>query len=114
MVDRVIFAELTQGRVEPASRYAYAAVVADLADQGAEAVILGCTEIGLLLTEADSPLPLIDSVLAHAMAAVDFALAEPLPMRAEPVEAQESGPSTSSGRVPAQPGGRYRPAVAIT
>ena len=77
MVDRVIFAELTQGRVEPASRDAYAAVVADLAAQGAEAVILGCTEIGLLLTEADSPLPLIDSMQAHALAAVDFALAEP-------------------------------------
>jgi aspartate racemase len=78
MVDRVVFAELTQGRVEPASRDAYAAVVADLADQGAEAVILGCTEIGLLLTEADSPLPLIDSMQAHALAAVDFALAEPV------------------------------------
>ena len=77
MVDRVIFAELTQGRVEPESRDAYAAVVADLAGQGAEAVILGCTEIGLLLTAADSPLPLIDSMQAHALAAVDFALAEP-------------------------------------
>ena len=70
----MIFAELTQGRVEPASRDAYAAVVADLAAQGAEAVILGCTEIGLLLTAADSPLPLIDSMQAHALAAVDFAL----------------------------------------
>ena len=78
MVDRVIFAELTQGRVEPASRDAYAAVVADLAARGTEAVILGCTEIGLLLTEADSPLPLIDSMQAHALAAVDFALA-PVP-----------------------------------
>ena len=79
MVDRVIFAELTQGRIEPASRDAYAAVVAELADQGAEAVILGCTEIGLLLAEADSALPLIDSMQAHALAAVDFALA-PVPV----------------------------------
>lgn len=78
MVDRVIFAELTQGRIEPASRDAYAAVVADLAAAGADAVILGCTEIGLLLTDADSPLPLIDSMEAHALAAVDFALAEPI------------------------------------
>jgi aspartate racemase len=75
LVDRVIFAELTQGRIEPASRAAYAAVVADLAAQGAEAVVLGCTEIGLLLTPADSPLPLIDSMQAHALAAVEFALA---------------------------------------
>lgn len=77
MVDRVIFDELTQGRVEPASRAAYAGVVAELAVQGAEAVVLACTEIGLLLTQADSPLPLIDSMPAHALAAVDFALAEP-------------------------------------
>ena len=74
MVDRVIFAELTQGRIEPASRDAYAAVVADLAGRGAEAVVLACTEIGLLLIEANSPLPLIDSMRAHALAAVDFAL----------------------------------------
>ena len=77
LVDRVIFAELTQGRIEPASRAAYAAIVDDLAAQGAEAVVLACTEIGLLLTPADSQLPLIDSMQAHALAAVDFALAEP-------------------------------------
>ena len=78
LVDRVIFAELTQGRIEPASRAAYADVVRDLAGRGAEAVVLACTEIGLLLTAADSPLPLIDSMQAHALAAVDFALAEPM------------------------------------
>jgi aspartate racemase len=77
MVDRVIFDELTQGRIEPASRAAYVRVIRDLADQGAQAVVLACTEIGLLLSEADSPLPLIDSMPAHALAAVDFALAEP-------------------------------------
>ena len=77
MVDRVIFDELTQGRIEPTSRAAYAEVVHELAAEGAEAVVLGCTEIGLLLTAADSPLPVIDSVQAHALAAVDFALAEP-------------------------------------
>jgi aspartate racemase len=77
LVDRVIFAELTQGRIEPASRAAYVQVVRDLAGQRAEAVVLGCTEIGLLLTAADSPLPLIDSLHAHALAAVDFALVEP-------------------------------------
>ncbi len=77
LVDRVVFDELTQGVVRPESRDAYASVVADLAAQGAEAVVLACTEIGLLLTEADSALPLIDSMPAHALAAVDFALAEP-------------------------------------
>ena len=79
MVDRVIFDELTQGIVAPVSRAAYAGVVADLAARGAEAVVLACTEIGLLLTKADSSLPLIDSMPAHALAAVDFALAEPCP-----------------------------------
>jgi aspartate racemase len=77
MVDGVIFDELTQGRIEPDSRAAYAGVVRDLAGQGAEAVVLGCTEIGLLLTAADCSLPLIDSMQAHALAAVDFALAAP-------------------------------------
>lgn len=84
MVDRVVFTELTQGIVAPASRAAYAAVVADLAAQGAEAVVLACTEIGLLLTEADSPLPLIDSMQAHALAAADFALAEPVAVAGQP------------------------------
>jgi len=84
LVDRVIFAELTQGRIEPASRAAYAHVVRGLAAQGAEAVVLGCTEIGLLLTEADSPLPLIDSMQAHALAAVDFALTQPATVQRAP------------------------------
>jgi aspartate racemase len=83
MVDRVVFDELTQGRIVPASRAAYAEVVADLAAQGAEAVVLACTEIGLLLSAADSPLPLLDSMQAHALAAVDLALAEPSQAGAE-------------------------------
>ena len=103
MVDRVIFNELTQGRLEPASRAAYAEVVRDLAASGAEAVVLGCTEIGLLLTPADSPLPLIDSMSAHALAAVDFALAEPAyagpalrQAQEEPCRSPAGGPSTGS------------------
>jgi aspartate racemase len=47
-----------------------------LVDQGAEGIILGCTEITLLVTQADSAVPLFDTTRLHALAAVDFALAE--------------------------------------
>lgn len=49
-------------------------MIKDLADQGAEGVILGCTEIGLLIKQADSPIPVFDTTLIHAAAAVDFLL----------------------------------------
>ena len=71
LVDRVIFDELTQSRFEPASRAAYMAVIARLAARGAQAVVLGCTEIGLLLSERHNNLPLLDSAQLHALAAVD-------------------------------------------
>jgi aspartate racemase len=73
-VDRVIFEELTQGRVVDESRAAYAAIIGRLAEDGADAAVLGCTEIELLVAQADSPLPLIDSMRAHAEAAVELAL----------------------------------------
>ena len=78
-VDRVIFDELTQGRFRPRSRTAYAGVISRLADVGAEAVVLGCTEIGQLVSRDDSPLPLLDSMRVHAEAAADLALREPVP-----------------------------------
>ena len=73
-VHRVIYDELVQGRVEPASRDAYRAVIARLAGRGAEAVILGCTEIMLLVGPSDSPVPLFDTTRIHAEAAVERAL----------------------------------------
>ena len=73
-VDRVIFDELTQGRFRPRSRAAYTSVISRLADAGAEAVVLGCTEIGQLVGPEDSPLPLLDSMRVHAEAAADLAL----------------------------------------
>lgn len=85
LVDRVIFDELTQGRFEPASRDAYVRVIERLAAAGADSVVLACTEIGLLIGEDDSPLPLIDSTRAHALAAVERSLAgnEPATDRVE-------------------------------
>lgn len=76
IVHRVIYDELCLGRIEATSRSAYRAIVADLAERGADAVILGCTEISLLIGPDDSPLPLFDTTLLHARAAVDFALAD--------------------------------------
>jgi len=74
VVHRVIYDELVQGRVEPASRDAYRGVIARLAGHGAEAVILGCTEIMLLVRPEDSPVPLFDTTALHAEAAVERAL----------------------------------------
>jgi aspartate racemase len=75
MVHDVIYDELCLGRVLDRSRAACVDVVRSLADQGAEAVILGCTELGLLLHEDDCPLPLFDTTLLHVEAALDWALA---------------------------------------
>jgi aspartate racemase len=79
-VDRIIFEELTQGRVEPASRATYVRAITGLRDSGAEAVVLGCTEIGLLVGPDDAPLPLLDSLRTHAEAAVAAALGERVPV----------------------------------
>lgn len=73
-VDRVVFEELTQGVVRAPSRAAYVAAIEGMADQGAQAVVLACTEIGLLLDPDDSPLPVIDSATAHARALAELAL----------------------------------------
>jgi aspartate racemase len=71
-VHRIIYDELCRGRIEPASRAACAQVIGTLARDGAEAVILGCTEIGLLIGADDSPLPVFDTTSLHAAAAVDW------------------------------------------
>ena len=73
-VHRVIYDELVQGRIEEASREAYRGVIARLVERGAEAVILGCTEIMLLVRPEDSPVPLYDTTAIHAEAAVELAL----------------------------------------
>ena len=74
-VHRVIYEELVSGQVLPQSRADYVAIIARLQAAGAEAVILGCTEIMLLIGEDDSPLPLFDTTRLHARAAAEHALA---------------------------------------
>lgn len=75
-VQRIIYEELVDGRVEPASREAYRRVIARLVDRGAEGIILGCTESMLLVRPEDSAVPLFDTTTLHAEAAVAMALAE--------------------------------------
>ena len=74
-VHRIIYEELCLGLVREASRREYQRVMADLVVQGAQAIILGCTEISLLVSPDDAPVPLFDTTAIHAGSAVDWALA---------------------------------------
>ncbi|UAA39606.1 aspartate/glutamate racemase family protein [Paraneptunicella aestuarii] len=76
LIHDVIYNELCLGKIQPESKQAYLDIIAKLKEQGAEAVILGCTEIGLLIQQDDCPLPLYDTVMIHAKKAVEFALQE--------------------------------------
>jgi aspartate racemase len=76
VVHRVIYEELCRGKIEDSSRQAYIKVIEQLRDAGAEALILGCTEIGLLIDQKNSPLPLFDTSVLHASAAVELSLAD--------------------------------------
>jgi aspartate racemase len=73
-VNRVIYDELVQGKIIPESRERYLAIIQVLLDNGAEGIVLGCTEIGLLVKQEDVPCPVFDTMEIHALAAVDAAL----------------------------------------
>lgn len=75
LVHKVIYKELCLGKTEEASRQAYLEIISKLADGGAEGVILGCTEIGMLVKQEDTAVPLFDTTAIHARAAVKLALA---------------------------------------
>ena len=75
LVHRVIYDELCRGMVDDASRAACLAVVDRLVDRGAQGVVLGCTELELLLRVGDSPTPLLPTTALHVQAALDRALA---------------------------------------
>ena len=76
LVNRVIFDELCLGVVKEASRADYLRVIADLQQRGAQAILLGCTELGLIVAEGDVSLPLFDTTEIHAKKALALALAE--------------------------------------
>jgi aspartate racemase len=75
IVHRVIYEELCLGKIADASRTEYRRIIGQLADAGAEGIILGCTEISLLVKQADSPVPLFDTTAVHARSAAEWALA---------------------------------------
>jgi aspartate racemase len=73
-VHRIIYEELCVGKIQPESRALLAAIMSRLVQGGAEGIILGCTELGLLLSEQDSPVPIFDTTRIHAVAAVERAI----------------------------------------
>jgi aspartate racemase len=74
LVHRVIYEELVVGKLVDASRAAYRRVMAGLVDRGAQGIVLGCTEIPLLVGPGDAPVPLFDTTAIHARRAAEWAL----------------------------------------
>ncbi|MGW0516161.1 aspartate/glutamate racemase family protein [Crossiella sp. NPDC003009] len=74
-VHNALYQELAKGVFLTATRNKFKAAIADLVERGAEVIVLGCTEFGMLVEPEDSPVPIIDTAVAHAEAAVDLALA---------------------------------------
>ncbi|MDH0293188.1 aspartate/glutamate racemase family protein [Pseudomonas sp. GD04087] len=74
VVHRIIYEELCLGQIREASRQEYRRIIAALVEQGAEAVILGCTEISLLVGPADASVELFDTTALHALRAADAAI----------------------------------------
>ena len=74
LVHQIIYDELCIGRVTETSRAVFVDVAQRLAAKGADCLVLGCTEVGMLLDERNAPLPTFDTTLIHADAAVSFAL----------------------------------------
>jgi aspartate racemase len=75
VIHRVIYDELVLGKIEPHSKEQYLGIIDKLVQQGAQGIILGCTEIGLLVKQSDCRVPLFDTTVIHASAAVEWALA---------------------------------------
>jgi aspartate racemase len=76
IVNRVIYDELCLGNVRDDSRQQYRRIIANMIAAGAEGIIFGCTEIGMLVNSEDSSVPTFDTTRIHAEAAIDYALGE--------------------------------------
>ena len=74
IINQIIFDELCRGQLLPESKAAYLEIIEKLSLQGAQAIILGCTEIGLLVKQQDTSVPLFDATFSHIKAASQFAL----------------------------------------
>ena len=75
-INRIIYDELCLGNIVPSSKEQYLKIIDGLVNNGADGIILGCTEIGLLVRQQDSTVPLFDTTRIHAEAAVELALAD--------------------------------------
>jgi aspartate racemase len=73
-VHRIIYEELCVGSIRPESKDILSGIMNQLVERGAEGIVLGCTELGLLVGGPDSPVPLFDTTRTHARVAVEFAL----------------------------------------
>ena len=76
VVHEIIYNELCRGTIRPESKQQYLDIIERMITIGAQAIILGCTEIGLLIEDNDSSVPFFDTTILHAVAAVDYALVE--------------------------------------
>ncbi len=74
IIHNVIYNELVVGKIQPQSREQYLKIIMRMVGEGAEGIILGCTEIGLLVKQSDCPVPVFDTTRIHAEAAVAFSL----------------------------------------
>lgn len=74
IIHQIIYQELCLGQIKPSSKDQYIEIINKLVDSGAEAVILGCTEIPLLVQQEDVNIPLFDTTSIHAETAVEFIL----------------------------------------
>jgi aspartate racemase len=90
-VHRIIYDELCRGIVSETSRRAYQDVIARLVDRGAEGVVLGCTEIELLVEQRHSPVPVFATTRLHVEAAVDLALGDATPAARPPATRPPTG-----------------------
>ncbi|MFV2016032.1 MAG: aspartate/glutamate racemase family protein, partial [Candidatus Heimdallarchaeota archaeon] len=72
--DDIIYQELVLGQIKSSSREQVKEIIANLKQKGAEGIILGCTEIGLLIGDNDTDIPIFDTTILHALAAVEFVL----------------------------------------
>jgi len=73
-IHRIIFEELCCGELHDVSREWFTQCITDLQSRGAQGVVLGCTELPLIVRPEDSPIPTFDTTALHAMAAVEFSL----------------------------------------
>lgn len=73
-VNRIIYDELCLGQIKESSKQTYLSIIDELKNAGGEAIILGCTEIGLLVKQEDTDMPLFDTTVIHAQRAAEFAV----------------------------------------